>query len=179
MTALCECGCGQAAPIAARTDTRDGAVKGRPKRFINGHNNGSPAAVPYPRRVQFRPLMAGLATPCWRPLQKPERNGYVRVTDQGCSRYAHILMWEDVNGPVPDGLELDHLCRNRWCIAPGHLEPVTRATNVQRGATSRLTPEAVAAIRSSDERLRVLAERYGVAITTVWQARHGLTWRKG
>lgn len=35
-------------------------------------------------------------------------------------------------GPVPDGLELDHLCRNRACVNPGHLEPVTHRDNLRR-----------------------------------------------
>jgi hypothetical protein len=46
---------------------------------------------------------------------------------------AHILEWEKVNGPVPDGLVLDHLCRNKACVNPAHLEPVTQRENVCRG----------------------------------------------
>jgi HNH endonuclease len=46
----------------------------------------------------------------------------------------HQAMWEQLIGPVPDGLELDHLCRNRSCCNPDHLQPVTRIVNVARGA---------------------------------------------
>ena len=46
----------------------------------------------------------------------------------------HKLAWEWVNGPVPDGLELDHLCRNRACWNPDHVEPVTHKVNMERGA---------------------------------------------
>lgn len=46
---------------------------------------------------------------------------------------AHRAMFELVNGPVPDGLDLDHLCRNTLCVNPDHLEPVTRRENVLRG----------------------------------------------
>jgi hypothetical protein len=53
-------------------------------------------------------------------------------------RYAHILTYEMWVGPVPPGLELDHLCRNRACVNPAHLEPVTRKVNVERGALPRL-----------------------------------------
>ncbi len=46
--------------------------------------------------------------------------------------YAHRLAYEHACGPVPDGLELDHLCRQRCCCNPDHLEPVLHATNMQR-----------------------------------------------
>lgn len=44
-------------------------------------------------------------------------------------RYAYTLLV----GPIPDGLQLDHLCRNRLCVNPGHLEPVTNWENTLRG----------------------------------------------
>jgi len=48
---------------------------------------------------------------------------------------AYKFSWELVNGPVPEGLELDHLCRNRACVRPSHLEPVTHQLNMLRGDT--------------------------------------------
>jgi len=62
-------------------------------------------------------------------------------------KYAHRVMFEWWIGPVPKGLELDHLCRNRRCINPLHLEPVTRAENVRRGDVPTL-------MRDSDRRPR-------------------------
>jgi hypothetical protein len=46
---------------------------------------------------------------------------------------AHRYAYETLVGPVPEGLELDHLCRVRHCVNPDHLEPVTRAENIRRG----------------------------------------------
>jgi hypothetical protein len=46
---------------------------------------------------------------------------------------AHRIAYELYVGPIPDGLVIDHLCRNRGCVNPEHLEPVTRGENVRRG----------------------------------------------
>ena len=50
------------------------------------------------------------------------------------------------HGPVPEGLELDHLCRIRHCVNPDHVEPVTCAVNVRRGDLTKLTEEQVRSI---------------------------------
>lgn len=59
--------------------------------------------------------------------------GYGRIQIGGRLRYAHRVWFEALNGPVPVGLELDHLCRNRCCCEPSHLEAVTPRENVRRG----------------------------------------------
>jgi hypothetical protein len=60
------------------------------------------------------------------------KNGYGQVSVGRVMRGAHKVSYETFVGPVPRGLELDHLCRVRACIRPSHLEPVTRAENVRR-----------------------------------------------
>lgn len=47
---------------------------------------------------------------------------------------AHRYAYEYLIGPIPGGLQLDHLCRNRRCVNPEHLEPVTQAENIRRAA---------------------------------------------
>ena len=72
-------------------------------------------------------------SPCWTWLWHKDRSGYGTVFWKGRGQSVHRVMYELVNGPVPLGLELDHLCRNRACFNPQHLEPVTHRENMVRG----------------------------------------------
>lgn len=74
---------------------------------------------------------------CWLWTGPVGRNGYGHLTHKGRSHRAHRFAYELVNGPVPDGLVLDHLCRVRHCVNPAHLEAVTQRVNLMRSATTR------------------------------------------
>lgn len=69
---------------------------------------------------------------CWPWTGTPD-NGYGRFWAGGKSLLAHRVAWILKHGDVPPGKQLDHLCRNRACCNPAHLEPVTIAVNVLRG----------------------------------------------
>lgn len=97
------------------------------------------AALPLLERITAKINVDGV---CWEwtgaknkygygAIQRGRRTGVVRV---------HRALWEELVGPVPDGLELDHLCRNRACCNPDHLEPVTRQVNVDRGSRAAGRP---------------------------------------
>lgn len=70
---------------------------------------------------------------CWLWMGAIRTDGYGSIRVGGKSRYAHRVCFEVNRGPIPNGLELDHLCRTRCCVNPAHLEPVTRRVNVVRG----------------------------------------------
>ena len=72
---------------------------------------------------------------CWFWLGNVDEYGYGRVG--GRKRRAHRVWFELVRGPIPAGMDLDHLCRNRRCVRPDHLEIVTRQENIRRGVAAR------------------------------------------
>lgn len=72
---------------------------------------------------------------CWVWTAGKFSSGYGAAVVNGRTRPAHRVSYELVVGDVPDGLQLDHLCRNRSCVNPAHLEPVTCRTNLLRGET--------------------------------------------
>ena len=70
---------------------------------------------------------------CWLYAGKMNAYGYGFITSGRKLRaMAHRAMYETIIGPIPEGLQLDHLCRVTQCINPDHLEPVTPRVNVLR-----------------------------------------------
>lgn len=87
---------------------------------------------------------------CW-PWGGPRNNyGYGKIRNSGGAPgekvfMAHRVAYEVFVGPIPAGLEIDHLCRTRHCVNPSHMEPVTPKENWRRG----LSPTAIAARRQT------------------------------
>jgi hypothetical protein len=160
----CECGCGEKTSLARVTDRAKGHVKGQPVRFLVGH-----AA----RKYTGPEYVVDPDTGCW-VWQHAISSGYgkLRIGSTGMHR-AHRVYYERLVGPIPEGLHLDHLCRNRACVNPDHLEPVTNGENTLRGDRTKLTWEQVGEIRAATGTHREIALKYGVHRVTIGDIRAG------
>ncbi len=167
----CQCGCGEKAPVAKYTLKAKGWVQGRPKRYVSGHN----------RRRSGAAYIVDPETGCWLWQRKRRPNGYGQVYDGARIVHAHRLYYERANGPIPVGLVVDHLCRNKSCVNPEHLEAVGQSTNTHRGNRSKLSwplVERLAERHASGESYASLAREHGLSVQTVRRAVLGITWKR-
>lgn len=128
---------------------------------------------------------------CWEWTETTNSNGYGRFFVAPHWVSAHRLSYELLKGPIPDGLHIRHLCHNRLCCNPDHLDVGTPKQNAQdsldagrtvRGARhpkSKLRDGDVVFIRQNPEKLttKELASRFGVSVGTVSNIRTGKIWR--
>lgn len=164
---LCHCGCGEKTNIARQDSEEYGHTKGEPYRFVNGHG----------RRKSPILYVVDQESDCW-VWQGGLSNGYGIQWDAAARTTvkAHRRMYELHVGPIPKGLQIDHLCRNRACVNPAHLEPVTNRENTVRGKRCKLSTADVLAIRAADqnESHAAVARRYGVSPCHVSAIRRGM-----
>lgn len=120
------------------------ALKGEDPHTLGPIRNRAPSAAPLEDRFWIKVDRAGPmseARPdlgsCWIWTASVKPNGYsqfaMRHEGKKLVVHAHRLAYELHVGPIPPGLQLDHLCRIRRCVRPSHLEPVTQQENLRRG----------------------------------------------
>jgi hypothetical protein len=167
----CHCGCGELTNLSPNNS--NGRIKGEPYLWVRGHHQRKQPSY----RVEDR----GHETPCWIWTLGTNSAGYGMSRGAGGSRLAHRVLWEVEHGPVPEGLELDHLCRVRLCVNPAHLEAVTRAINCRRGARTKLSEAEARQIRDLCAAgvlpQREVATLYGIGKSTVGEISKGEIWR--
>jgi len=115
---------------------------------------------------------------CWVWLGA-KTHGYGTIGVKRKTRYAHIYFYEQSGGCLPDGYELDHLCRNTLCVNPDHMEAVTHAENNRRGRSTKLTKHQVEEIRSlvkSGLNQGDIAKRFGIHNSHVSRIAAGKVW---
>jgi HNH endonuclease len=165
---FCGCGCGRQTAPARGTDRRRGLIKGRPTRFLRWHGR---------RPILTSFFLAGNG--CWIWTAGKDLDGYGFVKRDGVQRRVHRWFYELVHGVLPKDVPLDHLCQTPSCVNPAHVEPVTVATNTQRGRAAKLTQDDLCLIRErggTDQ--AALAKQLGVSQATISRAYTGESWRE-
>jgi hypothetical protein len=74
---------------------------------------------------------------CWVWISRRNAGGYGEFKHKGVKHKAHRWIWETLHGELPEDIVVDHLCRNRACVRPAHLEPKTNTENMRRGIIHR------------------------------------------
>lgn len=143
-------------------------------------------------------------TGCWVWGGYLWKSGYgcFRLDPKSTSKLAHRASYTLFKGNIPEGLEINHLCHNKWCVNPDHLEAVTHLSNIRyrdswgrasrgdrwkeahKGTSpkgvnhhnSKLTEEDVLTIRKTEGSSKEVAKRFKVSPSLIRMIRRGLGW---
>lgn len=111
------------------------------KHYVSRRRSGEPfdpsRTVPRSLPERLWSKFTKAPTGCWAWSGYVDPGGYGRIRLGERSDYSHRVMYELIVEPIPDGLDLDHLCRNRACCNPTHLEPVSHRENMRRSVLAR------------------------------------------
>lgn len=180
---LCQCGCGSPTAVARQTDRKKGMVAGTPNRYLPGHNRQTTPRNKIPLELWYE---VNRNTGCWQWLGVINKHGYgVRSErlDDGKQRLlrAHRWVYEQLHGPIPAGLVLDHRCPagpNKGCVNPNHIVPCTSVENVRRGKHVKISRSDADDIRrrAGSESNASLAAHYGISRSHVSSIISGKYW---
>ena len=190
---LCECGCGNPAPIATDSSANRGYKKGQPHRFISGHNSrvehGTLAERFWKRVNKHGPATQKLGR-CWVCTNRSERYGQISV--EGKMQLAHRVAWFIATGRCPNPSAL-HKCDNDKCVRFSHLFEGTQADNVRdmiaKGrkvnrpplgedhGCAKLTEAIVKEIRKRKGSVRSIAKAFGIDPTHVSRIKLRKSWK--
>jgi hypothetical protein len=131
-------------------------------------------------------------TPCWCWTGQKDLGGYGRITYRGQTRGVHRLAYEYWIGPIPEGMQVNHICNIRECFRPEHLKLGTQRSNVDdmlrdgRGSDGVANGRSRLFLKDVIEILRLstdgrsdtwIARKFGVSQWLIWKVTHGRTYR--
>lgn len=108
-----------------------------------------------------------------------DREGYAMFWFEGKTERAARFSFMQSKGPLEEGLEIDHLCKNRKCVNPSHLELVTHIENMRRRDATKLEKSDIGKIRQMSEAGKTqkeIGDSFGVSKTTIGDILRGITW---
>lgn len=175
----CHCGCGRKTTIATHTNPARGSRKGQPTKYLRGHGRRIVHPHNFERYCSIEDR--GHDTPCWIWQGfKDSRAGYAVIGINGRPRKVHQISYKRFHGEVPAGKEIDHVCGNRACVNPDHLEAVSHTENCRRGRKAVLIMEQAEEIRRLKREHGLkhteIAEMFDVSATCIWNIVHGNRW---
>lgn len=150
---FCHCGCGQKTKVATKNVRKHGYVRGEPYRFIVGHTNKINHTV-------------DSQTGCWIWGGKLNGNGYAVSTRNHKSVRLARWLYERTFGALSVGMHVDHICRNRACINPYHLRPLTPRDNQLASPLLKLTKDKareIRRLRSSGKTFSAIGSQFGIS----------------
>jgi hypothetical protein len=162
----CRCGCGTRTTRARVDKPELGLKKGDHFHYTAGHRKRIAASA-----IQRFDVDSETGCHVWALSRNakgyPTLGGAWWRKSGGRSILAHRIAWEDANGTaVPEGWTVDHLCRNRACVNPEHLEAVPHWKNVRRGSRTKYSDAVIADVirmRSEGATWREITERHGIS----------------